>query len=64
MIDLCYRYVGSHTSGTLSIMIRRARFNITLADISVEFTPNEFGDDTVVGLEGCGLFLRLKCPSC
>jgi len=42
-------YIRAHTSGTLTI--RRALFNISVAEISVEFTPNEFGDDRVVALE-------------
>ena len=54
---LYHRYIKTHTSATLTI--RRALFNIRVADISVEFMPNEFRDDRAVGLEGCGLFLRV-----
>lgn len=28
---------------------------ISVAEISVEFIPDEFRDDRIVGLEGCGL---------
>ena len=52
----CHRYVRTNTSATLTI--RRALFHISVAEISVEFMPNEFGDERAVGLEGCG-FLRV-----
>ena len=49
------RYVTTQTSGTL--IIRQALLNITVAEISVEFEPNEFRDGKAVQLEGCGLSL-------
>ncbi|KAF8269961.1 hypothetical protein EI94DRAFT_868894 [Lactarius quietus] len=41
-------YVCTHASATFTI--RRSLFKINIAEISVEFEPNEFGDDRVVGL--------------
>ena len=57
-----HRYVRTHTSATLTI--RRALFNLSVAEIEVEFMPNEFGDDRAVGLEGCGHFLHVAFRSC
>ncbi|KAI9457251.1 hypothetical protein BJY52DRAFT_1416883 [Lactarius psammicola] len=42
-------YVRTHTSAKLTI--RRARFKISVAEISVEFKPDQFGDDRAVRLE-------------
>ncbi|KAI9438917.1 hypothetical protein H4582DRAFT_2142025 [Lactarius indigo] len=42
-------YAKTKTSATLSI--QRARFKISVANISIEFKPNQFGDDRAVGLE-------------
>ncbi|KAH9033801.1 hypothetical protein EDB85DRAFT_2274664, partial [Lactarius pseudohatsudake] len=42
-------YVRTHTNATL--IIQRALFNIGVAEISVKFKPNQFGDDKAVGLE-------------
>ncbi|KAH9022922.1 hypothetical protein EDB84DRAFT_487793 [Lactarius hengduanensis] len=53
-------YVRTQTSATLSI--QRALFKISVANISIEFKPNQFGDDRAVGLEGCGNFLPVHAP--
>ncbi|KAI9452683.1 hypothetical protein BJY52DRAFT_1291915, partial [Lactarius psammicola] len=42
-------YVRTHTSATLTI--QRARFKISVAEISVEFKPDQFRDDRAVRLE-------------
>ncbi|KAF8269998.1 hypothetical protein EI94DRAFT_869857 [Lactarius quietus] len=51
--DLVYwnldMYVEAYTSATL--LIRRALFKINVAEIEVEFNPNEFADERAVALE-------------
>ena len=46
-------YVRTHTSAKLTV--QRALLNISVAEISVEFEPNQFGDDSAVLLKGCRL---------
>ena len=54
-------HVIAYSCATLTI--QRALLKITVAQIEIEFKPNEFGDYTSVGLEGWGLCFRIKCPS-
>ena len=56
-----YSYVRAHTSATLTI--REALSEISVAQVKIEFKSNEFGDYRAVGLQGCSLCFRVKCPS-
>ena len=52
------RYVRAHSSAILTIWRLGALDQTRIADISVEFKPNEFVDDSAVGLEGFSLYLQ------
>ena len=56
-----YSHVRTHSRATLTI--QRALFKICVAQVEIEFKPNESGDDKIIELEGSGLFFRVKGPS-
>ncbi|KAH9027781.1 hypothetical protein EDB85DRAFT_88665 [Lactarius pseudohatsudake] len=58
-------HVRTHNSATLTIQRALFKFfKIRVAVISVEFKPDEFGDDKVVRLEGDDVFFQVQFPSC
>lgn len=59
-----YSYVKTYTSGTLTV--RRALFNISVAEVFVRFMPNDFTVGRVVKLEleGRGLSSLVINPLC
>ena len=53
----------AHRSAILTIQQLEAFYKTRIADIPVEFKPNEFVDDSAVGAEGFSVYLPTKCPS-
>ena len=57
---ILYSYVRAHSCATFTTTIQQALLKIRVAQIEIEFKPNEFGDHRVVRLQGCGLCFRVK----
>ena len=62
-LSISHRYVRTHGIATLTIWRFGALFKTRIADISVDFKPNEFVDDSTVGLEGYSPYLPTNRPS-
>ena len=56
-----YSHVRTHSRATLTI--QRALFKICVAQVEIEFKPNESGDYNIIELEGSRLFFQVKSPS-
>ena len=51
-----YSHVRTHSRATLTI--QRALFKICVAQVEIEFKPNESGDYNIIELEGSRLFSK------